>query len=50
MDQVFKKQLEEGGADVDITLKRFMGNPSLEVNTIFFRSKVYAQSPTNALK
>ncbi len=34
MDQVFKKQLEEGGADVDITLKRFMGNEAIYMKFI----------------
>lgn len=34
MDEVFKKQLEEGGADVDITLKRFMGNEAIYMKFI----------------
>lgn len=34
MDQVFKKQLEEGGADVDVTLKRFMGNEAIYMKFI----------------
>lgn len=29
MDENFKKQLEENGADVDTTLKRFMGNEKI---------------------
>lgn len=34
MDEVFKKQLEEGGADVDVTLKRFMGNEAIYMKFI----------------
>lgn len=29
MDERFRKQLEENGADVDTTLKRFMGNEAM---------------------
>ncbi len=29
MDDKFRKQLEEGGADVETTLKRFMGNDAI---------------------
>jgi len=29
MDEKFRKQLEENGADVDTTLKRFMGNEAM---------------------
>ncbi len=29
MDAGFRKQLEENGADVDMTLKRFMGNEAI---------------------
>lgn len=29
MDEKFRQQLEEGGADVEATLKRFMGNDAI---------------------
>lgn len=29
MEEKFKRQLEEGGADVETTLKRFMGNETI---------------------
>ena len=29
MDEKFRRQLEEGGADVEATLKRFMGNDAI---------------------
>lgn len=43
MDEVFKKQLEESGADVDITLKRFMGNEAIYMKFIlkFLEDKNY---------
>lgn len=34
MDEGFKKQLEESGADVDVTLKRFMGNEAIYMKFI----------------
>ena len=34
MDEKFRKQLEENGADVDATLKRFMGNETLYMKFI----------------
>ena len=34
MDGTFKKQLEECGADVDVTLKRFMGNEAIYMKFI----------------
>lgn len=34
MDSAFKKQLEESGADVDVTLKRFMGNEAIYMKFI----------------
>ena len=34
MDEKFRKQLEENGADVDATLKRFMGNEALYMKFI----------------
>lgn len=34
MDESFKKQLEESGADVDVTLKRFMGNEAIYMKFI----------------
>ena len=34
MDENFKKQLEENGADVDTTLKRFMGNEKIYLKFI----------------
>lgn len=34
MDEVFKKKLEESGADVDVTLKRFMGNEAIYMKFI----------------
>lgn len=43
MDEVFKKKLEESGADVDITLKRFMGNEAIYMKFIlkFLEDKNY---------
>ncbi|MBD5136750.1 MAG: Hpt domain-containing protein [Lachnospiraceae bacterium] len=43
MDEKFRKQLEENGADVNTTLKRFMGNESLYVKYIikFLEDKNY---------
>lgn len=34
MDEKFRKQMEENGADVDTTLKRFMGNEALYMKFI----------------
>ena len=34
MDENFRKQLEENGADVEGTLKRFMGNEALYMKFI----------------
>lgn len=34
MDETFRKQLEENGADVDMTLKRFMGNEAIYMKFI----------------
>lgn len=34
MDENFKKQLEENGADVNMTLKRFMGNETIYLKFI----------------
>lgn len=34
MDANFRKQLEENGADVDMTLKRFMGNEAIYMKFI----------------
>lgn len=34
MDAAFKQQLEDNGADVDTTLKRFMGNEALYMKFI----------------
>lgn len=34
MDENFKKQMEENGADVDATLRRFMGNEKLYMKFI----------------
>lgn len=34
MDENFRKQLEENGADVDTTLKRFMGNETIYLKFI----------------
>ena len=44
MDDKFKKQLEENGADVDTTLKRFMGNDGIFMKFIlkFLDDKNYA--------
>lgn len=43
MDEKFRKQLEENGADVNTTLKRFMGNESLYMKYImkFLEDKNY---------
>ncbi len=43
MDQTFKKQMEDNGADVDTTLKRFMGNEALYMKFImkFLDDKSY---------
>lgn len=43
MDENFRKQLEENGADVNTTLKRFMGNESLYIKYImkFLEDKNY---------
>ena len=34
MDEKFRKQMEENGADVNTTLKRFMGNEALYMKFI----------------
>ena len=34
MDEKFRKQLEENGADVDTTVKRFMGNEAIYMKFI----------------
>lgn len=43
MDAGFRKQLEENGADVDMTLKRFMGNEAIYMKFImkFLDDKSY---------
>ena len=49
MDENFRKQLEENGADVNTTLKRFMGNESLYVKYIikFLEDKNYDDIVSN---
>lgn len=44
MDEKFRKQLEENGADVETTLKRFMGNDGIFMKFImkFLDDKNYA--------
>jgi len=49
MDEKFRKQLEENGADVEATLKRFMGKDELYVKFLgkFPADKNYANLGTN---
>lgn len=49
MDANFRKQLEENGADVDMTLKRFMGNESIYMKFImkFLDDKSYESIKEN---
>lgn len=52
MDADFRKQLEENGADVDMTLKRFMGNESIYMKFImkFLDDKSYESVKENLEK
>lgn len=52
MDEKFRKQLEENGADVDTTLKRFMGNEALYMKFImkFLDDKNFAGIKENLEK
>ena len=52
MDAGFRKQLEENGADVDMTLKRFMGNEAIYMKFImkFLDDKSYASIKENLEK
>lgn len=49
MDENFRKQLEENGADVDMTLKRFMGNETIYLKFIrkFLDDKNYEAIETS---
>lgn len=49
MDENFRKQLEENGADVDTTLKRFMGNETIYLKFIrkFLDDKNYEAIETS---
>lgn len=52
MDEKFRKQLEENGADVEATLKRFMGNEALYMKFImkFLDDKNFAGIKENLEK
>lgn len=49
MDEKFRRQLEEGGADVEATLKRFMGNDAIYLKFLgkFPNDPNYANLGTN---
>lgn len=40
MDEKFRQQLEESGADVEATLKRFMGNDAIYLKFLDRKSVV----------